>query len=117
MMVSLLFVLCAVFVMRKRGAAGRQRQDDSLLGFEKTTVLITSGIFKHVRHPMYSSLLFLLWGVLLRHVEVASLVIALLATLLCGVAALIEERENLEYFGQSYRHYMRRTKMFIPYVI
>jgi protein-S-isoprenylcysteine O-methyltransferase Ste14 len=117
MITSLLFVISAVFVMRTKGAANRQRSDDTLLGFEKTTVLITSGIFKHVRHPMYSSLMLLLWGVLFRNVESALVIIALLATLLCLVAAFIEERENLEYFGENYKQYMQRTKMFIPYVI
>ncbi|RPJ10345.1 MAG: hypothetical protein EHM37_00600 [Deltaproteobacteria bacterium] len=70
MITSLVFVLSAVLTMRKKGRVSKQRQDHTLLGFEKTTVLIESGIFKHVRHPMYSSLLFLAWGILLRHLEV-----------------------------------------------
>jgi len=117
MLTSLLFVVSAVFVMRKKGVANKQRRDDTLLGFEKTTVLITSGIFKYVRHPMYSSLMLLLWGVLFRKVEAALVIIALIATLLCLLAAFIEERENIEYFGENYKQYMQRTKMFIPYVI
>jgi len=117
MLVSLVFVLSAVFIMRKKGIASKQRRDHTLFGFEKTTVLIESGIFKHVRHPMYGSLLFLVWGILLRNIEITLLIVALIATCSCIFAALAEEKENIEYFGERYRHYTLKTKMFIPYVI
>jgi protein-S-isoprenylcysteine O-methyltransferase Ste14 len=103
--------------MWKKGIASKQRRDHTLFYFEKTTVLIESGIFKHVRHPMYSSLLFLAWGLLLRNIEVNLLIVALIATCSCIYAALVEEKENIEYFGERYRHYILKTKMFIPYVI
>jgi protein-S-isoprenylcysteine O-methyltransferase Ste14 len=114
---SLFFVVSAVSAMRKRGRASRQRPDPTLLAFEKTTTLVTSGIFKRVRHPMYSSLLFLAWGVLLRNIEADLLVVAMAATCAGVIAALVEERENLVYFGERYARYMRKTKMFVPHVI
>jgi protein-S-isoprenylcysteine O-methyltransferase Ste14 len=117
MITSLVFVLSAVRTMWKKGRVSKQRQDHTLLGFEKTTVLIESGIFKHVRHPMYSSLLFLAWGILLRHIEVALCMVALIATCSAVFAAMIEEKENFVYFGEKYRRYMLKTKMFIPRVI
>ena len=117
MVVSLVLVLSAVFAMRKNGIASKQRYDHTLLAFEKTTVLIESGVYRHVRHPMYSSLLFLVWGVLLRNIEVTLLIVALIATCSCIFAALVEEKENIEYFGEKYRHYTLKTKMFVPYVI
>jgi len=117
MIASLVFILSAVFIMRKKGSVSKQRRDRTLFDFEKTTVLIESGIFKHVRHPMYSSLLFLAWGILLRNIELPLLIIALIATCSCLFAALMEEEENIEYFGDRYGHYRLKTKMFIPYVI
>jgi len=117
MVVSLVFVLSAVFTMRAKGIASKQRHDHTLLAFEKTTVLIESGVYKHVRHPMYSSLLFLVWGVLLRNIEVTLLIVALIATCSCIYATLVEEKENIEYFGERYRQYTLKTKMFIPYII
>lgn len=33
-----------------------------------------------------------------------------------AATAHIEERENLDYFGMKYAEYMRRSKMFIPFV-
>jgi len=117
MIASLVFVLSAVLIMRNKGRVSKQRRDDTLFGFEKTTVLIESGIFKHVRHPMYSSLLFLAWGILLRNIDVTLLIVVLIATCSCIFAALMEEEKNIAYFGERYRHYMLKTKMFIPYVI
>jgi protein-S-isoprenylcysteine O-methyltransferase Ste14 len=117
MIASLVFVLSAVFIMRKKGIASEQRRDHTLFDFEKTTVLIESGIFKYVRHPMYSSLLFLAWGILLRNIEITLLIVALIATCSCIFTALMEEKENLKYFGKKYSQYTLKTKRFIPFVI
>lgn len=114
---SALLVVWAFIVMRREGRASGQREDETLFGFEKTTTLVTAGIFGYIRHPMYTSLLCLLWGILLRNVEISLLLVALLGTLTCITAALIEEGENLEYFGDSYREYMRRSKRFIPFLL
>jgi protein-S-isoprenylcysteine O-methyltransferase Ste14 len=117
MIVSLIYVISAVRTMRKKGKASRQRGDETLFGFERITVMIESGIFRHIRHPMYSSLIFLVWGLLLRNIEVALIIIALIATFFCVYAANIEEKENIEYFGERYLRYMQRTKMFIPHIV
>jgi protein-S-isoprenylcysteine O-methyltransferase Ste14 len=66
---------------------------------------------------MYGSLLFLTWGILLRNIETTLTVIALISTCASVVAALIEEKENINYFGDSYNRYKLKTKMFIPYII
>ncbi|MFO7766689.1 MAG: methyltransferase [Pelovirga sp.] len=117
MVLSAVLVVWAFMAMRREGRVSRHREDDTLLSFEKTTTLVTVGIFRYIRHPMYTSLLCLLWGVLLRNVEPALLLVALIGTLMCVVAALIEERENLAYFGETYRQYMRRSKRFIPFLL
>lgn len=117
MIASALLVVWSFLVMRREGRVSHQRKDETLFGFEKTTVLVTAGIFRYIRHPMYTSLLCLLWGILLRNVEVSLLLVALLGTLTSITAALIEERENLEYFGDSYGEYMRRSKRFIPFLL
>lgn len=117
MTASLAFVLAAVWMMRKMGNVNRRRRDPALFGFEKTTTLVEAGIFGYVRHPMYSSLMFLAWGVCLRRVEAELLAVAVAATTACILAAWVEEGENTAYFGEAYRRYMRRTKRFIPFVV
>ena len=117
MIASLLYVISALRTMRRKGKSSKQRRDETLLGFEKTTVLIESGIFRYILHPMYGSLLFLVWGLLLRNIAVTLLIVALIATLFCVFAARIEEKANIGYFGDRYLQYMQRTKMFIPQVV
>ena len=87
-----------------------------LLGIEKTTRLVTTGAFRYIRHPLYSSLLLLAWGVFFKNPSWAGICLALGATAFLVATAMVEEAENLLYFGPVYREYMRRTKMFIPYL-
>jgi protein-S-isoprenylcysteine O-methyltransferase Ste14 len=79
--------------------------------------LITDGIYRKIRHPMYSA--FWLWAVAQA---------LLLPNWVAGFAGLIgfgtlffgrvarEERMMLETFGDGYREYMARTGRVIPWV-
>jgi protein-S-isoprenylcysteine O-methyltransferase Ste14 len=103
-------------LMKKKGKPDQTRED-SLYTFEKTTELVDTGIFRYIRHPLYSSLLFLTWGIFLKHVTLVMLVFALLSTVFLFATALTEEKENIAYFGEKYKVYMKRTKMFVPYIL
>lgn len=77
--------------------------------------LVTDGIYRRVRHPMYSA--FWLWGVAQA---------LLLPNWVAGVAGLVgfgilffgriarEEQMMLETFGEGYRLYMARTGRIFP---
>ena len=77
----------------------------------------SSGIFRHVRHPMYSSLLFLAWGAYFKSCSWVALGLVVAATAALVATALAEERECRAYFGPAYRDYEARTKRFIPFVV
>ena len=84
--------------------------------FENTTTLVTIGAYHYIRHPLYASLLLLGAGAWLKDISTP-------ATLLFGImvgclymTAREEEDENEARFGQSYTDYMRKTRMFIPYL-
>lgn len=66
---------------------------------------------------MYSSLLFLAWGALLKSVTAITLVLTGVATLALIVTANVEETENLDRFGDEYGNYMRRTCLFVPFLL
>ncbi len=93
------------------------RRDSNLLGFEHTTQLVTTGIYSTIRHPLYSSLFLLNWGVYLKLPSAAGTLLACAATLFLVATAKADERECIQYFGGEYSIYMKRTKMFIPYVL
>jgi protein-S-isoprenylcysteine O-methyltransferase Ste14 len=94
-----------------------QREDPSLYQFEKTSELVTTGIFRYIRHPMYSSLLFLTWAIWLKKPVLPGIIIALASSILLFLTALADEKECKVWFGDTYVEYMRRTKRFIPFLL
>jgi protein-S-isoprenylcysteine O-methyltransferase Ste14 len=92
------------------------KQVHSPLRIEHTSSLVTTGIYRFIRHPLYASLLYLGWGVFLKDVSIASVFLVVVVTFSVTLTALVEERENREKFGEAYTEYMRRTSRFIPYL-
>ena len=116
LLISLALAVHGFQLLRKLGKPDRLIQDDSRLAVEKTTHLVTSGAYRYIRHPLYASLLYLAWGVMLKHITVWSVLLALVATVALYATARLEEQENLRNFGSEYADYMRHTKRFIPFV-
>jgi protein-S-isoprenylcysteine O-methyltransferase Ste14 len=85
--------------------------------FENTIQIVESGLYRHIRHPMYSSLLFLAWGAFCKHITSLTIGCIGLTSGVLIVAAKGEEQENLLFFGTRYVDYMQRTKMFIPWAL
>lgn len=115
--ISAYMLIAGVLLLRRARKPGIVRVDDKLFKFEKTTELVTTGIFKYVRHPLYASLLFLTWGIYFKHPTVIMTLVALLSSVLLWFTAVGDEKECIDYFGDSYRDYMKGTKRFIPFVI
>ena len=77
--------------------------------------LITSGVFRHIRHPMYSA--HWLWGIaqaLLIHNWIAGLTSLVIFLPIYLLRVRREEHMMLEKFGEEYRLYMRQTGRIIP---
>ncbi|GAB5605323.1 methyltransferase family protein [Sideroxyarcus sp. TK5] len=117
LMISLLLVLAALAQLLWSGRQNAARGDKSMLAFERTTVLVTQGIYRYIRHPMYASLLLLGWGFFFRSPSLAGAVLAVACSAFLLAAALVEEAENVGYFGEEYRRYMKRTWRFLPFVL
>lgn len=106
---SLFLVIHAVHLLRVVGKPGDRLED--------TTRLVQVGAYRYIRHPMYSSLLFLGWGAYLKAPGWLTSILVLLATVSLILTAKLEERENLSKFGDEYVAYMEKTKMFLPYLL
>ncbi len=79
--------------------------------------LVTTGVYKFVRHPIYS-------GVLISYVGgelvAESYLFTFFALFLFAAAykqARFEEKLLLSYFGIKYEQYMKNTRMLIPYFL
>jgi protein-S-isoprenylcysteine O-methyltransferase Ste14 len=117
LILSVVPLLLGVHSLRTRGNPTEQRDGDpSLLTFEKTTNLVTSGIYHYIRHPLYSSLFLLAWGIFFKAPSPVGVVLALTATWFLLATARADEIECTRFFGDPYREYMKKTKRFIPYL-
>ncbi len=110
-------VLGVVWLRRRGRAAADRRLEPELLGLERTTSLVSDGIFGLIRHPLYSSLMLLAWGVFFKEPSPPGAALGMAATILLVLTAKRDEAECLQTFGAAYRDYMRHTTMFIPYII
>lgn len=114
---SLYLVIAGVILLKKKGKAQQSRSDTALFEFEKTTRLVETGLYRRIRHPLYGSLIFLSWGIFLKHPSYFLLVVSLFSTVMYYMTALKDEKECIVYFGDRYIDYMTRTKMFVPFLI
>lgn len=79
--------------------------------------LITSGIYRYIRHPAYLAYLCLLIGFPVCFGSIAGFTV----TLASGIPALIyrikvEENALLQWFGREYGQYCTNTKKLLPFV-
>ena len=109
-------VIYALQLLQRVGRPDADRPDNELLGFEKTSSLVTTGVFRYIRHPMYAALLTLAWGAYLKDVSLASSLLVAGASVCLLLTALRDEAECLNYFGPAYRAYMQTTKRFVPFL-
>lgn len=109
-------VIHGVQLLRKIGKQDSQRDDSPMLQFEKTTALVTTGAYRYIRHPLYSSLLFLAWGIFFKSPSWLGGGLALAATLFLVATAKAEEAEDVRFFGPAYGEYIKQTRMFIPFL-
>ncbi len=112
----LLAVLPPLHFKKYGGNRAGPAEDEANYHFENTGRVVSSGIFAYIRHPMYTSLICLAWGAALKVVDAASIALAVVATSLAVVTALVEEVEDLRNFGPEYATYMKKSRRFIPFV-
>jgi protein-S-isoprenylcysteine O-methyltransferase Ste14 len=85
--------------------------------FENTSILVKSGIYGYIRHPLYLSIFLLGTGIMLKDTGLLQIILGIVNTIAIILTALVEEKEMISRFGDAYREYMKETKMFIPFVI
>ncbi len=116
LIISIFLVTHGVHLLRAVGKPNENRTDPALLGLEKTSALVTSGAYKYIRHPLYSSLLFLAWGAFLKDPDSIGLVLVLSSSVFLLFTARNDESECLQQFGKEYQVYIQGTKRFIPFL-
>jgi len=111
----LLMILSAYIAVAGYLTLTRQGKPDS--NFENTSVLVKSGLYKYIRHPLYLSVFLLGTGVMLKDLHPLQLSLGIINLFAIYLTARIEEREMIARFGDEYRDYIKESKMFIPFVL
>ncbi|UCD45785.1 MAG: isoprenylcysteine carboxylmethyltransferase family protein [Candidatus Bathyarchaeota archaeon] len=78
--------------------------------------LVTDGVYRHIRHPLYLGEMARNLGVALVLSSAYGSAIVLLGNLFLLFRIPIEEEMLVEEFGDEYEEYRKRTKKLIPYV-
>jgi protein-S-isoprenylcysteine O-methyltransferase Ste14 len=76
--------------------------------------MVTSGLYRWVRHPLYSAGLVFIWLTPVMTINLLVLNIGL--TIYLVVGAIYEERKLVREFGDEYIRYQERVAMLIPRV-
>ena len=92
------------------------------LGFEQLLVksedsnppMVTSGLYRWVRHPLYTAGLVFIWLTPLMTVNL--LVLNLGLTIYLVVGALYEERKLVREYGDRYLRYQEQVPMLVPLI-
>ncbi len=108
LIVSLIPIISGVYLLRHAG-----KPTDAL---EATTQLVQSGIYRFIRHPLYASLLNLAWGIFFKSPSLLDGCLTIVSMAFLYATARADEAECLVKFGEDYAEYMKKTKMFIPFI-
>jgi protein-S-isoprenylcysteine O-methyltransferase Ste14 len=107
--ISIVFAVFSFFLLR---VVGKPEGD-----LENTSKLVTVGLYRFIRHPLYASLLFLGTGVFFKNILITTSLFAIVNITALIATAKEEEKEMIEKFGNEYIAYMQKTRMFIPFLI
>ena len=104
---AMFFVVLAFHNLRHKG-----KPEDA---WEHTTVIIRSGVYGIVRHPLYYGTAIWTVGVMLVFPSIPSILLGLTCLICFSMASLKEDAFNIEKFGDGYREYMKKVPMWNPF--
>lgn len=109
LILSLYAVITGYLLLKRKGKPSAN--------FENTSLLVRTGIYGYIRHPLYLSIFLLGTGIVLKDPHPVQLALGLINLVAIWITARIEENEMIAKFGEEYKAYMTETKMFIPFIL
>jgi protein-S-isoprenylcysteine O-methyltransferase Ste14 len=102
-------ILLSGVAVRQMGASWRIGVDR-----EKPGALVTRGLFRHIRHPIYAGMLLAASGMAAATADLLSVVVAAAAWVGLPVQARLEEQFLASVYGEGYKSYLAKTGRFWP---
>ena len=97
------FVISAFIALKRKGKPET--------GWENTTVMINSNIFRIVRHPLYLGTTISAIGLMSLYQSIPSTTVGIVSIFCCWMASKKEDAFNIEKFGDSYKEYVEKVPM------
>ncbi|MBL7136768.1 MAG: isoprenylcysteine carboxylmethyltransferase family protein [Candidatus Marinimicrobia bacterium] len=99
--------IVTVITMKLLGKPGK--------GWEQTTVLIKTGLFSIIRHPLYFAVFLAILGFFMMQISTLSIALFIVGSICSFLAAKFEDKWDLEKFGEPYSEYISKSKLFFPF--
>jgi protein-S-isoprenylcysteine O-methyltransferase Ste14 len=77
---------------------------------------VTRGPYRYLRHPIYASVLYIVWAGAVSHASAINLTLTVVVTIALAVRIHEEEIFLVSYYPE-YVRYSRRTKRIIPFLM
>ena len=100
----------------KRKAGFNSLSGTAQLRILKKHQLVTDGLYKYIRHPLYLGEILRNLGVVILFSSVYGILIVTLSSIFLLFRIQIEEKMLIVVFGEEYKEYARNTKKIIPHV-
>ena len=78
--------------------------------------LVTKGIYKYVRHPLYTGTILVTAGCFLNLPTLSVLVFLILTFIYIEIGSRLEEQKLKEEFGNEYIEYCKTVKRYFPFI-
>ena len=84
--------------------------------YKEGQTLVTTGPYRYVRHPIYTSMILMFIGTILYYGSLIISVIFVILAINFILRTRKEEEIMIKLFGERYKEYMKRTKRLIPLI-
>lgn len=79
--------------------------------------VVKTGVYRYIRHPQYTGFLLITVGMIFNWATLPMLIAWPIMVWMYVRLAKREENDMIKEFGEEYRMYMKKTKMFIPFIV
>lgn len=83
----------------------------------RATGLVTTGIYRYLRHPQYTGIFLFTFGWILHWPSVITIILWPVLVMAYVWLARHEEKYVAKEFGDAYREYAQKTPRFVPFII
>ncbi|MBN1923870.1 MAG: isoprenylcysteine carboxylmethyltransferase family protein [Nanoarchaeota archaeon] len=104
-------VLALVFIL---SIITTHKMKQMVMDPDEVNKVITTGIFKYLRHPVYAGIVYMNIGFIFFFRSLVLIPLIVFFSLLWYYEARYEEQVLIRKFGAKYKNYMKKTGMFFP---